>query len=199
MQNIVKTSLQEVARIAGGHPIRDAVRDIPGGEVAVVQMKNVDTETGVDWSSVARTHLFGRREPDWLKTGDILFSARGDRNVAVCIEESPPKAVCSPHFFLIQTKNSNAVLPEFIAWQMNLPQAQQYFAQSATGSYIKNIRRAVLEDLTLLVPTLERQHLIVRLAKAAQCEKRILERLIENRRQELDLLASELLQAGKGA
>jgi hypothetical protein len=192
MQNVVKT-LDALATISAGHPIRDAVRDMPGGETAVVQIKNVDAETGVDWPAVARTHLTGRREPDWLRPGDVIFSARGMRNVAVCVEAPPPMAVCSPHFYLIRVRDAKAVLPEFIAWQMNLPKAQQYFAQSATGSYIKSIRRQVLESLALLVPSLERQHLLVRLASAAQREKRILEQLIENRRMELDLLAGELL------
>ena len=199
MQNVVKKSLREVATITAGHPIRDAVRDLPGGEIAVVQIKNVDAETGVDWSAVARTHLTSRREPDWLKPGDVLFSARGGRNVAICMDQPPPKAVASPHFFLLRVRSSTPVLPEFLAWQMNLPSAQQYFAQSATGSYIKSIRRSVLEDLTLLVPTLERQQLLVRLANAAHREKQILERLIENRRQELDLLAEELLTRTKTA
>ena len=185
--------LQELASISAGHPIRDAVRNIPGGEIAVVQIKNVDAETGVDWSEVARTHLTGRREPDWLKSGDVLFSARGGRNVAVCMDQPPPKAIASPHFFLIRIKTSKAVLPEFIAWQMNMPSAQQYFAQSATGSYIKSIRREVLERLPVLIPSLERQRLLVRLAQAAQREKEILEQLIENRRQELELVAGELL------
>lgn len=186
-------TLDTLATISAGHPIRDAVRDTPGGDTAVVQIKNVDAETGVDWPGVARTHVTGRREPDWLRPGDVLFSARGQRNVAVCVEAPPPKAVCSPHFFLIRVKDSKAVLAEFIAWQMNLPTAQQYFAQSATGSYIKSIRRQVLENLTLLVPSLERQQLLVRLAKAALREKQILRQLIDNRRKELDLLAAELL------
>jgi hypothetical protein len=38
---------------------------------------------------------------------------------------------------------------------------------------------------------------VVRLAKAAQHEKRILEKLIDNRRQEIDLLAAELLTPAK--
>ncbi len=195
----VRKSLSDLAAISAGHPIRDAVRDVPGGEVAVVQIKNVDAKTGVDWSGVARTHLTGRREPDWLKPGDVIFAARGQRNVAVCIDKPPGKSVCSPHFFLIRVRDSKTVLPEFVAWQMNVPKAQQYFAESATGSYIKSIRRQALEDLPVLIPSLEKQHLLVRLAKAAQREKQILEQLIENRRQELELVAGELLEyVGEG-
>lgn len=195
----IEESLREIATISAGHPIRDAVRDVPGGDVAVVQIRNVHVETGVDWAAVARTNLSGRREPDWLKPGDVLFSARGQRNIAVCLDQPPIKAVCSPHFFLIRVTDSKSVLPEFLAWQMNLPTTQQYFAQSATGSYIKSIRRQVLENLTLLIPSLDRQRLLVDLARTAQREKEILERLIENRQQELEHIAGNLLVQKKRA
>ena len=185
--------LRDIAQITAGHPIREAVRNIPGGDVAVVQIKNVDPNTGVDWPAVARTALTGRRAPDWLKAGDILFSARGQRNVAVCIQQPPPKAVGSPHFFLIRVKSDETALPEFLAWQMNLPQAQRYLAQSATGSYITSIRRQVLEQLPLVLPSLEQQLRLVHLAEAVRREKVVMERLIENRRHALELLAGELL------
>src|ERR1035438_8501740 len=87
-------SLSELATITAGHPIRDAVRDVPGGDVAVVQIKNVRADTGVDWPTVAKTKLTGRRAPDWLKAGDVLFAARGQRNVAVCVGQPPVKSVC---------------------------------------------------------------------------------------------------------
>jgi hypothetical protein len=190
----MRKPLIDVAAITAGHPIRDAVRSTPGGDVAVVQIKNVDAETGVDWPSVAVTKLAGKREPDWLKTGDVLFSARGQRNVAVCVDLPPGKAVCSPHFFLIRA--GSGLLPEFLAWQINLPAAQKYFAQSATGSYITSIRRQVLEELVVHVPTLERQRLIAGLATTARREKHLMQKLIENRQRELELVAKELLDVG---
>jgi hypothetical protein len=194
LMQIIQSQLKELATISAGHPIRDAVRDTPGGDTAVIQIRNVNSETGIDWPAVARTNLTGRRTPDWLKTGDVLFSARGQRNVAVTIESQPPlKAVCSPQFFLIRLRDINSALPEFVAWQMNLPMLQQYFAQSATGSYIKSIRREVLEKTPLLIPSLERQRLLVQLARAASHEKKLMLRLIENRRREVDLLAKDLL------
>jgi restriction endonuclease S subunit len=186
--------LKDAAIITVGHPIRDAVRNTPGGDVAVVQIKNVDVETGIDWPSVAVTKLTGKRQPDWLKSGDVLFSARGQRNVAVCVDQPPLKAVCSPHFFLIRV--SDALVPEFLAWQMNLPGAQKYFAQSATGSYITSIRRQVLEALVLRVPAVERQRLIAGLAETARRERHLMRKLIENRQRELELVAKNLLDLG---
>jgi hypothetical protein len=193
---MMRTYLRELgslAAITAGHPIRDAVRNVPGGDTAVVQIKNVSTDAGVDWPAVARTTLTGRREPDWLKPGDILFSARGQRNVAVCLNQPPVRAVCSPHFFLIRVNDEGLALPDFLAWQMNLPRAQRYFAQSATGSYITSIRRQVLETLPVQIPSLDRQRLLVRLAHAARREKRLIEMLTENRQRELELVARKLL------
>ena len=189
----ISTKLRDVAKVMAGHPIRDAIRSVPGGDIAVVQIKNVDADTGVDWPAVTRTVLSTRREPDWLQPGDILFSARGQRNIAVCLDHPPPSAVCSPHFFLIRVNDGSVTLPEFLAWQMNLPQAQRYFSQSATGSYITSIRRQVLEALPILITTLDRQRLLVQLAKAAQREKQLTQKLLENRQRELDLVARNLL------
>lgn len=192
MQNTAK-ALRDVVTVMAGHPIRDAIRSVPGGDIAVVQIKNVDAHAGVEWPAVTRTVLSTRRDPDWLRPGDILFSARGQRNIAVCLDHPPARAVCSPHFFLIRVNNAGVTLPEFVAWQMNLPQAQRYFSQSATGSYITSIRRQVLEALPILIPTLDRQRLLVRLAKAAQREKQLTQKLLENRQRELDLVAQNLL------
>jgi hypothetical protein len=192
MQNNLK-HLWDVAKVIAGHPIRDAVRSVPGGDVAVVQIKNVDSQTGVDWPAVTRTVLSSKREPDWLRPSDILFSARGQRNVAVYLDLPPAHAVCSPHFFLIRVKDASVILPEFLAWQMNLPRSQRYFSQSATGSYITSIRRQVLEALPILLPSLDRQRLLISLARTALREKQLTQRLIENRQQELDLVVRTLL------
>lgn len=186
-------NLGGLAEVSAGHPIRGAVREIPGGDVAVVQLKNVQADVPIDWSSVARTLLpDGRRDPDWLKPGDVIFSARGHRNIAAFIDNPPARAVCSPHFFLLRTRRDR-VLPEFLAWQINLPEAQRYLAQSAEGSNIPSIRRQVLEAMPIRLPSLERQRILARLADAARREKQLLAQLIQNRERELDLVARDLL------
>src|SRR5690606_16943317 len=152
-----------------------------------------DAEKGVDWPAVARTKLAGRREPDWLQRGDILFSARGQRNVAVCIEEPPERAVCSPHFFLVRVKAGEPVLPEFLAWQINLPEAQRALAPAATGSHSTRVGRQALEAMPLHVPSVETQRRRVDLTRAVQREEDILEQLIENRRREVTVVVRELL------
>jgi hypothetical protein len=155
-------------------------------------MKNADVDSGIDWGNLVKTRLEGRREPDWLRPEDILFTARGNRNVAVHLAAVPVRAVCAPHFFLIRVDPQRA-LPEFVAWQMNLPAAQNYFAQEATGSFITNIRKQVLETMSLFIPSHERQQLTIQLYRAAKRERQLIDLLRVNREKELNLLAKKLL------
>ena len=185
--------LVDVAMARPGYPFRGAVEEVSGGEVGVVQIKNANPEYGIDWSELVRTNLPGRRKPDWLQTGDVLFTARGNRNVAIHVDQAPGQVVCAPHFYLLRTLDDR-VLPAYLAWYINEVPAQRYLAQSAEGSVITSIRRAVLEALPVPVPSLDRQQLIVDLVAAARREKQLTEQLIRNREQQLMLVARDLIQ-----
>jgi len=186
-------SLKDVAEARLGYPFRGAIKDASDGKVAVVQIKNVDPEQGIDWGSLVKTRLPGRKQPDWLQAGDVLFAARGNRNVSVYVDEVPEQAVCAPQFYLLRTRD-NAVLPAYLSWYINELPAQRYFAQSAEGTLITSIRRAVLEALPVPVPSLERQHLIAKLVAAARREKQLTEQLIRNREQQLKMVACGLIE-----
>lgn len=186
--------LADIADIRPGYPFRGAVADSPDGEVAVVQIKNVDPDAGIDWAGLVRTDLTGRRKPDCLRPDDVLFTARGNRNAAAPVGEISIKAVSAPHLFVVRVTAPDEVLPEFLAWVMNQVDAQRYFAQEATGSYITSIRKQVLHEMPLRLPPLEKQRLVVHLDRAARQERKTLEKLIENRKQQITLVAQTLMQ-----
>ena len=185
--------LGDVAEARPGYPFRGAIKSVPGGELAVVQIKNADPEQGVDWGALVNTTPAGRKSPDWLRSGDVLFIARGNRNVAVHLEQVPSRAVCAPQFYLLRVKG-DLVLPAYLAWYLNEGPAQRYLEQSAEGSVVTSIRRQILEALPLPIPNLERQQVIVNLADAVRREKQLTEQLIRNREQQLTLVARGLIQ-----
>jgi len=185
-------SVVELTDLQGGYPFRGSIEESANGDVLAVQMKDVDPEYGVNWAGIARTVLGGRKQPEWLKAGDILFVSKGARFYAVCIDEPPSPSVCSPHFFHLQVKNQAAVLPAFLAWQINEAPFQRQLQQVAEGSSQLSIRRPVLESLTLSIPSLADQHRIVALAELARQERHALHQLIRNREQQLRALAEDL-------
>lgn len=187
----------DVASLQGGYPFRTSVEEAPGGETLAVQMKDVDPEHGVNWSSVTRTSLSGRKQPDWLRAGDVLFVSKGARFYAVCIDEPPSDAVCSPHFFLLRVMPQGVLLPAFLAWQVNQPPFQRQLQQAAEGSSQLSIRRPVLESLALCVPSMSDQQRIVALADLARQERRVLHQLIHNREHQLHALSESLTHAAQ--
>jgi hypothetical protein len=187
-----RTVLTDVAQLQAGYPFRSAVEEVADGDVNVIQMKDVSPEWGVDWSAVMRTRLAGRKQPDWIVDGDILFAAKGARFYAACVGDALPKAVCVPAFFHLRVRPEAALDPEFLAWQMNQPPCQRQLLQAAEGSSQLSIRRAVLEQLILAVPPIAAQRRIVALAGLAVRERQALQRLIHNREQQLQAIAEDL-------
>lgn len=189
------SNLGSLVTVRSGYPFRGSIEESDEGDVMVVQMKDVDVGEGVNWPGAARTSLAGRKGPDWLRGGDVLFVFKGARFYAVCIDEPPSQAVCSPHFFHLQVAASGPLLPAFLAWQINQPPFQRQLQQTAEGTSQLSIRRPALEALMLGVPPLADQHRIVELAELARQERRALHQLIHNRERQLQALAEHLAYA----
>ena len=184
--------LGNLAHIRAGHPFRGAVEAVPEGAVAVVQMKDILPGGGVDWSSALRTELVGRKEPDWLSGGDLLFVSRGSRYFAVCVDSPPAPAVCGPHLFHLTVKARELLRPDFLAWVVGQGPVQRQLQQAASGSLQLSVTRQALEALEIPLPPLATQRVLTDLAAAAARERAVLTALIQNRELQLEALASAL-------
>ena len=186
--------LGDAADIAAGYPLRGSAEALKPGDVHFVALKDVSIDRDIDWVSVPTVELPSKRTPDWLSEDDVIFSSRGTKTLAYPVTSPPGCAVCAPQFYVIKVKSPVKLLPAFLAWQINQKPAQDYFARTATGSYIQNIRRKALGSLPLAIPPIHKQRMIVEFWRAAQRERATLNQLIENRNQQLDALAVGLLQ-----
>lgn len=185
----LRESLGDVSAISAGYPLRGSVDELTSGDVAIVQMRNVDTASGINWNDVQRIELPSKRPPAFLAPGDIIFTTRGTRNFALALDTVECQAVCSPHFFVIRISDANRITPAFLAWQINQRAAQEYFQREATGSHILNIRREVVEKLPVAIPPLATQLAIIELVDTAYAERAALTKLIENRNQQIEAIA----------
>lgn len=151
------------------------------GEVVYLQSKHFD-EAG---------RLFSNLHPDLkadnitekhlLKDGDVLFSAKGSKNIAVVFESHNSPAVASTSFFVLRHIDKK-VLPEYLAWFMNSPATQILLKRGAIGTAIPSISKQVLEVLEIPVPDLKIQEAILHITKLYKHEK-LLKNLIEGLRE----------------
>ena len=187
--------LVDLVTVRTGYPFRGPLSEVPSGGALVTQMKDVDPGSGLSWSSVVRAELPGRKEPDWLQAGDILFVPRGQRFFAVSIDEPPAPSVCGPHLMLLRLRSGAPAGARFLAWQINQPPVQKQLRAAAEGSSQLSVRISEIEDLEVAVPPIDQQRRIVALADAAARERQALTQLILNREQTLASIAADLATA----
>lgn len=192
-------SLHNLATIHPGYPFRGRLPVDRGGNAFVVQFRHLvageplDDKDGENLDVVT---LPGRRQPDYLQTGDILFMARGTRNHAAVVRALPSNTVCTPNFFHLRIKPEvNNLLPEFLAWQLNHLNAQRYFSVCSQGSAAPSVNKTQLGDLYVVVPPLVQQRLMVELLGVAKREQALLEQLIENRQRMTNAVAQRILHS----
>lgn len=189
----LQMTLQELVDIRQGHPFRGAIAEIPGGLVSVVQMKDVSRAGIRSRDELIRTEIRGRKEPDWLQEGDILFTARGASNYGCVVRGMSARTVCSPHLYVLRLKQRGQLLPEFLAWQLNQGPVQRYLAQAAEGSSQLSIRKPVLEAVSIKIASMANQQAIAALATLAITEQQVLRSMLRNRDMELAAIAEQLL------
>lgn len=188
----MQITLSEITNISAGHPFRGKIQEKSGGNIRVVQMKNISSGSGISWDTVIETELAGKKAPNWLKEGDVLFAARGSRNYAAIVDQLKGKVVSAPHFYIIRMKEQS-LLPEFLVWQLNQKPMQNYFDRAAEGSCTKSVRRSILEKALITVPPIEKQKQILKLHKTLLQEKRLYAELAQNADKLMNAIARALI------
>jgi len=182
MSNGVSTfkTLSELARVQSGHPFSRRIEASEGGAVAVLQMKDLPDGMFLHSASPVRVEASEIKERYQLKVGDVVFRSRGQRNTAVILgADFGPMVVAAPLMALRVT--SEALLPEYLCWWINQPEAQVHFGRNARGTVGRMINRKALEDLEISLPSLDVQKQIVEVALLAEREKVLMKKLAEKR------------------
>lgn len=192
-KSMIRRRLSEVVWVLSPHPFRGALVPAEMSEVRAVQMRDIDEHGKVNWQGCVRTELSGKKKPNWLKPGDLLFVARG-KHYSVEVDENVPKdsVVATPQFFCLRIKDETAVRPAYLSWLLNQKIIQDYFERNAEGARAKNIRREVLESVEVAIPPVQRQDEILSLERKIQEEKQCAQGLIEQGSKIMDVVAENL-------
>ena len=121
-----------------------------------------------------------------LTAGDLLLASKGNNNICVIVPEIEQKCVASPSFLVIRLHDKSAILPEFVAWYLNLSTTQNTLAVQARGTSIMSISKATLGDLEIPIPSIERQKKYIELSKLQKREQQLYAAIAERRKQILE-------------
>ncbi len=144
-------------------------KPILSGDIVYLQVRHFDEMGNLTSNLNADLKADGIANKHLLKSGDVLFAAKGWKNFATIYRSDFP-AVASTAFFVLRT-DEKVLLPEFLAWRLNSPSTKSRLKRKAIGSAIVSISKSVLSDLELKLPTLEKQKLILEISRLSTAEQ----------------------------
>jgi restriction endonuclease S subunit len=161
----LKIHLKDIASIQTGL----FAKTIAKGEVVYLQSRHFD-ENG-QLLSILHPDLkaVGIAEKHLLKSGDVLFAAKGTKNYAAVYENHNEPAVASTSFFVIRLTDKK-VLPEYLAWFLNHHSTQTLIKAQAIGTSIASISKMVLDTLEISFPDIETQRTILHITQLRRKE-----------------------------
>jgi hypothetical protein len=188
--------LAELSDIHSGFTARGRLDPLPEGGVPALQLRDVGTngeEPGPDFQRYDLGELSDRY---FVRGGEVVFRSRGEPNAAAAIPDPLPEPVAVIVPLVIVRPDRRRVLPEYLAWAINQPDAQRKLGAEAQGTSLRMIPMAALEDLEIAVPDLQTQKRIVELDALARQEGRLLRQLAARRE---TLVSAILGDAAKAA
>ena len=178
-----------------GYSFRSRLEPSKGGEVAVIQMKNLLDDNTVGCDGLTTIAMDSVKDHHLVCKGDLVFRSRGLVTTSAILLEDPGKAVVAAPLLRIRITRPDMILPEYLNWYISQRDAQVFLTSRAKGTAQKMISKEVVDEMEVLLPSLVRQRNIVELASLSAREQTLLNTLGEKRKHYIEMV---LMQLAKG-
>jgi restriction endonuclease S subunit len=191
----MKKKLKQITSVQMGYSFRSRLEADEGGGVAVIQMKDLLDDNTVGCDGLIRINMEAMKAHHLAQKGDLVFRSRGSLTTAAVLLKDPGKAVVAAPLLRIRVTKKDLVLPEYLNWYISQRDAQIFLTSRAKGTVQKMISKQAIEDLEVVLPSLEKQKNILELATLIAREKTLLQQLSHMREQYISTI---LMQVAKG-
>ena len=154
-----KKDLKDITEVIAGYSFRTALQGKEDASLFVLQAKNILDGSMVDENNLDGIDFENYRSKAVVKKGDVVVSSRGSfRAGSVSLETKD--IIASSSVYILRLKKET-VLSEYLAIYLNSIEGQKQLLESATGATIKAIRKNDLENISVTVPSVEKQEKII--------------------------------------
>ena len=169
--------LAAVAEILPGYSVTGRVVHDPAGSYQIIMGKHLRDEPAYHYADGDELRIQPPRktEPYRVGPGDVLFTARGQKNHATLLALVPEQTIASSTFYILRAKA--ALNPAYLAWALNQPPAQAAIAQVRTSAGVPIVQRRAFANIAIPLPDPETQQRIARLAELMGRECQIQQQL----------------------
>lgn len=190
----MKLKISDIATVQMGYSFRSRLEASGEGDVAVIQMKDLDSDNVVDCKSLMYVDMDSVKEHHLAQKGDLVFRSRGQVINSAILLDDPGMAVVAAPLLRIRIAAHNKVLPEYLNWYFSQSDAQSYLTGMAGGTAQKIINKHAVENMEVVLPSLERQSAVVELAGLAAKEQDLLRQISKKRDQYVTAMLMEIIK-----
>lgn len=171
-----KRYFKEISEIIAGYTFRKALINDPNGDTQVLLAKNINSYGDINYSELPRINLTLPRTNAFIRRNDVILSSRGIFRAGTFYKEME-NTIASSSLFILRIRD-NAVIPEYLSIYLNSEAGQNSIQKILTGSSIKTILRGALENLSIPIPSLKVQKLIIEISDNWQKREKLLNQKI---------------------
>lgn len=178
-------TIGDISNILTGHVFRSKISYSSEGNVNLLNMDAISATGNVyiDKNDIKKAIISDIKNDEIIKSGDILFKAKGLNNTAVLIKDIPLNTTVTSSCHIVRVTDSN-FLPEFVCVWLNSAFAKKHFSKGsgqATGRTIASVSKGTLESLEIPLISINKQKLISNLEECSKQEKDLLLKIAEKK------------------
>lgn len=180
----MKKRIKDIADIQIGFQFRKKPEMSSLGEYQVIQAKDIDKLVGHSLVASSLYQLTPDRDATRYEVndGDVIFMSKGRRNYASLVEGLHGRKTIAAGIFFILKLKSEIIMPEFLVWIINQSLVQNLIANISKGSGIPFITRDDFANVSIDIPDMHTQEIIVKLDQLSQREQLLMWQIQENRK-----------------
>lgn len=177
--------LAEIATVRNGLAFRGRIEPENDGDTRVLQASDLVQHPVLEAEKLVRVSLGKKSSRYQLRTDDVVFSARGQRQIAYRPnfesddESGSELPIITASGLIMITANQKKVKPAYLQWVLNTKPVQHRISQFTEGSNITFISEKNLADVEIPLPALAEQKQIAQLIdlhdRRAQVRKAVAE------------------------
>ena len=187
------TKIADCADLLPGYALKARAEHEPEGTHQVILGKHLSEGSPYRYTleHELRITLKGPVDRYRVSAGDVLFASRGSRNYAAMVASVPDVTVASAMFYILRPNDD--IDSGYLAWCLNQVPIQAQIGQVRTGAGTPIVQRSVFADITIPIPSLDKQQQIAALGDLMAQEQHIRKNLMEETNKLHRALGQQLL------
>lgn len=192
--SVQTTRIADCAEVLPGYALKARAEHEPGGTYQVILGKHLSEGPSYHYQPAHELRIEPKGQVDKYRVnpGDVLFVSRGSRNHAAKVVSVPEATVASATFYILHPHED--VDAGYLSWCLNQAPIQAQIGQVRTGAGTPIVQRKVFADITIPMPTLEKQRQLADLAELMAKEQQIRQKLVEETNKLHRALGQQLLR-----